>query len=183
MLENGWDDAPYGTIGDKGTTKESWKQAILNLLNQKEAIGIFNPVMYDTPDNNDSIYITEACKELGFLMQRCFDSSTNNFLKTKEQYRTGATYLTNSSLNDCKSKVEEAIANNWGVVFYAHNMSDSSDLSAESFTNFIQYVNSKVQNGDLEVLSARDYVYKYLTDKAMSNDYKASVKLQAFLHV
>lgn len=181
MLENGWDWALYGTIGDRGNTKDSWKAAISGGLKQKENMGIFNPIMYNTPDNNSAQYITEACKELGFLMQRCFING-DNYITSRTQYRTGANYLTNASIDNCKTYVEKAIENKCGVCFYAHNMSDSSDLSVSNFENFINYIAQKVKNGDIEVLSARDYASKYLTDQLVLNDYKASIKQGAFLH-
>lgn len=181
MLENGWDWALYGTIGDRGDTKDSWKVAINAGLKQKENMGIFNPVMYNTPDNNSAEYITEACKELGFLMQRCFIAG-ENYITKRSQYRTGANYLTNTSIDNCKSYVEKAIANKCGVCFYAHNMSDTSDLSESNFKKFVEYIAQKVENGEIEVLSARDYASKYLTNQLILNDYKAFIKQGAFLH-
>lgn len=181
MLENGWDWALYGTIGDRGNTKDSWKAAISAGLKQKENMGIFNPVMYNTPDNNSAEYITEACKELGFLMQRCFING-ENYIRSRTQYRTGANYLTNASIDNCKAYVEKAILNKCGVCFYAHNMSDTSDLSESNFKKFIEYIAQKVKKGEIEVLSARDYASKYLTDQLILNDYKASIKQGAFLH-
>lgn len=181
MLENGWDWALYGTIGDRGDTKDSWKTAINAGLKQKENMGIFNPVMYNTPDNNSAEYITEACKELGFLMQRCFIAG-ENYITKRSQYRTGANRLTNTSIDNCKSYVEKAIANKCGVCFYTHNMSDTSDLSEANFKKFIEYIAQKVKNGEIEVLSAREYASKYLTGQLILNDYKASIKQGAFLH-
>lgn len=181
MLENGWDWALYGTIGDRGDTKDSWKTAINAGLKQKENMGIFNPVMYNTPDNNSAEYITEACKELGFLMQRCFIDG-DNYITSRQQYRTGANYLTNASIDNCKAYVEKAILNKCGVCFYAHNMSDTSDLSEANFKKFIEYIAQKVKNGEIEVLSAREYASKYLTGQLILNDYKASIKQGAFLH-
>ena len=181
MLENGWDWALYGTIGDRGNTKDSWKAAISAGLKQKENMGIFNPVMYNTPDNNSAEYITEACKELGFLMQRCFIDG-DNYITSRQQYRTGANYLTNTSIDNCKAYVEKAIANKCGVCFYAHNMSDTSDLSESNFKKFIEYIAQKVKNREIEVLSAREYASKYLTDQLILNDHKAFIKQGAFLH-
>lgn len=181
MLENGWDWALYGTIGDRGDTKDSWKAAISAGLKQKENMGIFNPVMYNTPDNNSAEYITEACKELGFLMQRCFING-ENYIRSRTQYRTGANYLTNASIDNCKAYVEKAILNKCGVCFYAHNMSDTSDLSESNFKKFVEYIAQKVENGEIEVLSARDYASKYLTSQLILNDYKAFIKQGAFLH-
>lgn len=181
MLENGWDWALYGTIGDRGDTKDSWKAAINAGLKQKENMGIFNPVMYNTPDNNSAEYITEACKELGFLMQRCFIAG-ENYITKRSQYRTGANYLSNTSIDNCKSYVEKAIANKCGVCFYTHNMSDTSDLSESNFKKFVEYIAQKVENGEIEVLSARDYASKYLTSQLIINDYKAFIKQGAFLH-
>lgn len=181
MLENGWDWALYGTIGDRGNTKDSWKAAISAGLKQKENMGIFNPVMYNTPDNNSAEYITEACKELGFLMQRCFING-ENYIRSRTQYRTGANYLTNASIDNCKAYVEKAISNKCGVCFYTHNMSDTSDLSESNFKKFIEYIAQKVKKGEIEVLSAREYASKYLTDQLILNDYKASIKQGAFLH-
>lgn len=181
MLENGWDWALYGTIGDRGDTKDSWKAAINAGLKQKENMGIFNPVMYNTPDNNSAEYITEACKELGFLMQRCFIDG-ENYITSRAQYRTGANYLSNTSIDNCKAYVEKAISNNCGVCFYSHNMSDTSDLSESNFKKFIEFIAQKVKNGEIEVLSARDYASKYLTNQLILNDYKSSIKQGAFLH-
>lgn len=181
MLENGWDWALYGTIGDRGDTKDSWKAAINAGLKQKENMGIFNPVMYNTPDNNSAEYITEACKELGFLMQRCFIDG-ENYITKRSQYRTGANYLSNTSIDYCKSCVEMAIANKCGVCFYSHNMSDTSDLSESNFKKFVEFIAQKVKNGEIEVLSARDYASKYLTSQLAINDYKAFIKQGAFLH-
>ena len=61
-------------------------------------------------------------------------------------------------------------------------MSDTSDLSESNFKKFIEYIAQKVKKGEIEVLSARDYASKYLTDQLILNDYKASIKQGAFLH-
>ena len=84
MIENGWDYALYGGVGDRGTTEESWTKHIKGIIDQKENIGIFNPVMYNTPDNNGADYISKAVKNNGFKLQRC--NTNDNLLKMPNQY-------------------------------------------------------------------------------------------------
>ena len=186
MLANGWDFALYGGVGGNmsqdNPTLEGWQTALEGILAQKEAMGIYNPVMYNTPANNNSSVITQACKNTGFLMQRAFNSDTGNYFLKPTQYKTGCFYLTTAYLELCKSNVEYAISHNCGAVFYSHNMSPSSDLSVEAFTSFCQYLKGKVDNGDIEVLSARQFAYKYLKNESMQNDYEAMIKMQRFLH-
>jgi len=62
------------------------------------------------------------------------------------------------------------------------------DVVVENLTKSFGYqkavdsVSFEVKKGEIEVLSARDYASKYLTDQLILNDYKASIKQGAFLH-
>lgn len=171
MIENGWDYAFYGGIGERGSTEESWTNYIKGIINQKENIGIFNPVMYNTPDNNSADYISRAVKNNGFKMQRC--NTSDNLLKSPSQFQTGAVFMCTGFKQNCKNMIDNAIANNCGVVFYTHlviddssDINDGADGSAghcyeSSFREILNYLKTKVDNGEIEVLTASEYYNKY----------------------
>lgn len=186
MIENGWDYALYGGLGDRGVTEESWTNHIKGIVKQKENIGIFNPVMYNTPDNNTSDYISRAVKNNGFKMQRC--NTNDNLLKNPKQFQTGAVFMCTGFKENCKNMIDKAIENNCGVVFYTHlviedssNINDGADGIAghcyeSSFREILNYLKSKVDMGEIEVLTASEYYNKYNNIDSVNYDKNRELK-------
>lgn len=192
MINHSWDYALYGGVGDRGTTTESWENHIRGLVIQKENIGIFNPIMYNTPDNNGAEHIAKAVKNNHFKLQRC--NTSDNLFKTPNQFQTGAVFMSSGGFKqECKNKIDQAIANKCGVVFYTHlviedssDLNDGADISGghcyeSSFREILNYLKTKVDNGEIEVLTASEYYNKYNNIDSVLYDNNRAIKRYNYL--
>ena len=171
MINNGWDCALYGGVGERGSTEESWTNHIKGIIDQKESIGIFNPVMYNAPDNNNSDIVSNAVKNNEIKLHRC--TTTDNLLKSPTQFKTGANFLTSTTLTSLKSQIDKAIENNYGLVVYTHLVISDGDTRNDgqdatqghcyewAFREILDYIKERVDTGELEVLTASEYYNKY----------------------
>lgn len=171
MIENGWDYALYGGVGDRGLTEESWTNHIKGIIDQKESIGIFNPVMYNAPDNNNSDIVSNAVKNNGMKLHRC--TTSDNLLKSPNQFKTGANFLTSTNLTTLKTQIDKAIENKCGLVVYTHMVIPDGDTQNDgqdatqghcyewAFREILDYIKERVCAGELEVLTASEYYNKY----------------------
>jgi len=191
MIESGWDYGLYDLVGGGGTTEAGWITGLEGILTQKASMGIFNPVIYNTPNNATNSYISNAVKATGFKMQRC--ETTDNLLKASDQFKTGTVFMTTNKIGTITSKLETCVANNYGLVLYTHLVIDDSvDIndggdSAQghcyetSFRVILDLVKGYVDAGQLEVLTARQFYEKYHPYESAEYDYNRSVKMQNFI--
>lgn len=168
MINAGWDIGLRTWIGDLGDVTQASTDDITKALNalvdQKEAIGIFNSVMY-LPDYTFK-FITPS-RRAGFKLIADTISSSDNYLKGAQQTVTGRVDITNNSSSYIMDRVDTCIANNWGMVINIQKLLDSNRAKV---VEILDGISNRVSSNDLEVLTAYSYLAKYRPDLCIPND-------------
>jgi len=185
LLTQGHDVALYGGLGTQPTTyvtgtddKTAWYEYIKGGLDALAAKGVYLPTQYGCRGHKGSKYITEVCQELGFKYISCtyelhsgetMDEDTDiEWVSTYENDPDNALFSPSVLSEDTTANrafVDNAITNNYIVGLFTHNVEDittaSYNLSTTAYRDILSYVKEKVDAGEIEALTMREFYNKY----------------------
>lgn len=166
MINFGCDPMIYGGIGPNPTpstaTVDDWNAYIGVWLNWCDQHGLYCPVyacsLNDLPDN-----LVAALKSRGYKHARTvpyWANNSKNFDKSQFRLPTLALDNTDSSLDNLKKDIENAIQNNETVSVLSHLIGGTEDyqVSTETYTLFLKWLKEKADNGDVKVTTYSDWL-------------------------
>lgn len=175
MIDNGWDCAIYGGVNgypgkenvNNENYTETWKNFVQPLYDEVIANG-FNPTAYFCPNNACGDVFEEVLLNMGFKMVRSRDGSDSTYITACRNVNgiTGTTYIGSNNVDEIKKQIDTCIKNKWCLPIFTHLLVDDInedrgyDTLTSTYIEMLDYIKEKVDNGELEVLTYKEYYEK-----------------------
>ena len=204
LLTQGHDIALYGGLGTQPTTyvtgtddRTAWYNYIKGGLDALAEKGIYLPTQYGCRGHKGSKYITEVCQELGFKYISCTYELYSGETMDSDAYVQWVSTRKNDPDNPLFSPsilsedtaanrtfVDNAIENNYIVGLFTHNVEDTTtasyNLSTTAYRDILSYVKEKVDAGEIEVLTMREFYNKYHDWEGQQRDYARAMGMGSY---
>lgn len=168
LINGGWDVAYYNGYGDRpedSNSQAEWDTFICTAMNNLIYSGCQKPTAYFCRWNKSTNKIINACKKADFKLIRM--SHSNYYIDefNYDSFETPCTQILNNNLEAIKSYIDNAIERGASISIFAHQVLSDSESGADdtvnvnvsTYTDLLEYVQSKAQAFELEVTTYKDF--------------------------
>lgn len=190
LLKDGWDVGLYVSQRGDSMNESQWDTFLATVKTALSGLGVYNIVGFHCTGNNLTQDLFNALKKAEFKVVR---STTNTFqpsfyaplVVTDETLIPIATMAidANTVASDMKANIDNAISAGSTLALMAHlvldttGTIDSYNCYASVFTEIIAYIKSKVDAGDVEVITWRELYQMMNPHDSNEYDYNRLFKM------
>ena len=171
LMAEGWDYAYYGSNdnGDRpswNASVEEWVQFFNRWKRSYANIGIGTPICYFSPENRSDRTLIEAEKRAGFKMNRSLIAGGTHIIDTWDKDTFEMTCIgvsTSEGSSPAKALIDEVIETGRCLCIFVHQVEDSTtanesvNVSKEIYAEVLDYLKSKVDNNECDVITFREF--------------------------
>lgn len=207
ILYKGYDFATYGgynapDVSTINSEDESdllaWDIYVKNSKNAAETVGVFNPTAWFCSNGKTGTALNKALINNGYKIARGYivdHPIDKGYLIRRENYNNREplkcniefTGLYPQSYETMLAHLDEAIAGGYDIAPFTHGINPDEESASTNYgitydllESFFQVLREKADNGEIELMTFREYYKTYYESDGQLNDYSRMLKTTEF---
>lgn len=193
LLKDGWDVGLYVSQRGDSMNESQWDSFLANVKTALSSLGIYNIVGFHCTGNNLTQDLFNALEKANFKIVRCTSNSFQpsyypQLNLTDDTLIPIATQSIDSTTtaNNIKTVIDNAITTGSVLALMAHLVLDTADpidsynCYASVYNEILAYIKTKVDAGQVEVITWRELYKKMNPYDSMEYDYNRLLKMGVF---
>ena len=180
ILKAGWDIAVYSSsnVPPQGSAEEAndsseetlelWDAYVKSAVDTYKSFGIVRPIAWHARQNRWTIGLEKAVIKYGFKFIRCSVYAPSFINTSNYNIRCNTKDLNPNTLNSLKHELDSTVLGKGILTTISHGIYESEEeaisnwgITEETLTDFLDYVKSYVDKGELEVITWTELYGRY----------------------